>query len=208
MIPRILFLLTAFAAIISGCSGEPAQEVVAESDTPPAEEVVIEESAPETAPPLGVEVSIVDAHVTLESTNGGYTDAEAIDWSTIVTQQAKVLVFSDHSICTILLANFETEEYLKTVELEPGQAVVYFTLNQSAESVPVAGVYNLTVSDGEFTGSAGIRIAGGVTVMISTSTIIEAELEIAYVTSEAATGSFAVQDRWTEMSGEFQAPII
>ena len=196
-----------FIAIMSGCSNDPAQEVVAESDTPPAEETVIEESIPEEAP-VTVEVPIVDAHVTLESTNGGYTDAEAIDWSTIVTQQAKVLVFSDHSICTILLANFETEEYLKTVDLEPGQAVVYFTLNQSAESVPVAGVYDLTVYDGEFTGSAGIRIAGGVTVMISMSNIITGELEITHVTAEAATGSFAVQDRWTEMSGEFQAPII
>ena len=207
MIPRILFLLTAFVAIISGCSNDPAQEVVAESDTPPAEETVIEESISEEAP-VTVEVPIVDAHVTLESTNGGYTDAESIDWSSIVTQQAKVLVFSDRSICTILLANFETEEYLKTVDLEPGQAVVYFALNQSAESVPVAGIYDLTVSDGEFTGSAGIRIAGGVTVMISMSNIITGELEIAHVTAEAATGSFAVQDRWTEMSGEFQAPII
>ncbi|MCK5036201.1 MAG: hypothetical protein KAS73_09940 [Candidatus Sabulitectum sp.] len=207
MIPRILLLAFMFIAIMSGCSNDPAQEVVAESDTPPAEETVIEESIPEEAP-VTVEVPIVDAHVTLESTNGGYTDAEAIDWSTIVTQQAKVLVFSDHSICTILLANFETEEYLKTVDLEPGQAVVYFTLNQSAESVPVAGVYDLTVYDGEFTGSAGIRIAGGVTVMISMSNIITGELEITHVTAEAATGSFAVQDRWTEMSGEFQAPII
>ncbi|MCK5841923.1 MAG: hypothetical protein KAH31_07140 [Candidatus Sabulitectum sp.] len=207
MTPRILLLAFISIVVISGCSGEPAQEVVAESDTPPAEEVVVEESIPAEAP-VEVEVPVVDAHVTLESTNGGYTDAEAIDWSTIVTQQAKVLVFSDHSICTILLANFETEEYLKTVELEPGQAVVYFTLNQSAESVPVAGAYDLTISDGEFTGSAGIRIAGGVTVMISMSNIITGELEIAHVTAEAATGSFTVQDRWTEMSGEFQAPII
>lgn len=207
MIPRILLLAFMLIAVISGCSSDPAEEVVPESDTPTAEETVIEESIPEEAPP-GVEVSIVDAHVTLESTNGGYTDAEAIDWSTIVTQQAKVLVFSDRSICTILLANFETGEYLKTVDLEPGQAVIYFTLNQSAESVPVAGVYDLTVSDGEFTGSAGIRLAGGGTVMISISNIIAAELEIAYVTDEAATGSFSVEDSWTAMSGEFQAPII
>ncbi len=206
MIPRILFLFTAFAVIISGCSNDPAQEVVAESDTAPAEETVIEESIPEEAPP-GVEVSIVDSHVTLESTNGMYTDAEAIDWSTIVTQQARVLVFSDRSICTVLLANFETAEYLKTVDLEPGQAVIYFTLNQPAESVPVAGVYDLTVSSEEFTGSAAIRVAGGGTVMISVANIIEAELEIAYVIAEAA-GSFNVQDSWTEMSGEFQAPII
>jgi len=207
MISRILLLSIFSIAIISGCSGDPDQEVVAESDTPPVEEAMIEESVPEEAP-VEVEVPAVDANVTLESTNGAYTDAEAIDWSTIVTQQAKVLVFSDHSICTILLANFETSEYLKDVDLEPGQAVVYFTLNQPAESVPVAGVYDLTVSDMEFTGSASIRVAGGTTVMISTSTIIAAELEIAYVTSEAVTGSFAVQDRWTEMSGEFQAPII
>ncbi len=207
MISKILLLSIFSIAIISGCSGDPDQEVVAESDTPPVEEAMIEESVPEEAP-VEVEVPAVDANVTLESTNGAYTDAEAIDWSTIVTQQAKVLVFSDHSICTILLANFETGEYLKDVDLEPGQAVVYFTLNQPAESVPVAGVYDLTVSDMEFTGSASIRVAGGTTVMISTSTIIAAELEIAYVTSEAVTGSFAVQDRWTEMSGEFQAPII
>lgn len=207
MRPGILLLAFMSIAIISGCSGEPAQEVVAESDTPHVEEVVVEESVPVEAP-AAVEVSIVDAYVTLESTNGGYTDAEAIDWSTIVTQQAKVVEFSDHSICTVLLANFETEENLKTVELEPGQAVVYFTLNQSAESVPVAGVYDLTVSDGDFTGSAGIRVAGGVTVMISMSNIITGELEITHVSSEAATGSFDVQDSWTAISGEFQAPII
>lgn len=208
MILRLLVFLSVCLTVVSGCSGDPAQDVAIESDTPEITEDAIEESIPVEAPVEAVEVALIEAHATVESTNGAYTDAEDIDWTAIVTQQVKVLDFSDHSICTILLANFETTEYLKTVDLEPGQAVIYFTLNQPAEMVPVPGVYDLTVYDGEFTGSASIRVAGGTTVSLSTSTIVAAELEITGVTADAATGSFNAQDRWTSISGEFQAPII
>lgn len=207
MILRVLLFLAISLVILSGCSGEPAQEVTNETVTPSIEEEVAEEVIPEEAIEEEIEVAVIEAHAAVESTNGAYPDP-AIDWTSIVTQQAKVLTFSDHSVCTILMANFETTEYLKTVDLEEGQAVIYFTLTQPALSVPVAGVYDLTLSDGEFTGSASIRLPGGATLMISTSNIVVAELEITGVTADAVTGAFNVEERWTTMAGEFQAPII
>lgn len=200
---RVLLFLAISLVILSGCSGEPAQEVTSETVTPSIEEEVVPEEAIEEE----IEIAVIEAHATVESTNGGYPDP-AIDWTSIVTQQAKVLELSHYSICTILIANFETTEYLKTVDLEEGQAVIYFTLTQPTVSIPVAGVYDLTVSDGEFTGSASIRVAGGTTISFSSSNIDVAEVEITGVTADAVTGAFNVQERWTTMTGEFQAPII
>ncbi len=208
MILRVLLFLAISLVIFSGCSEEPVQDSSSETATVSTDEEVVEETVPEEAPVEEIEVAVIEAHATVESTNGAYPDPESIDWTNIITQQAKVLTFSDHSICTILIANFETTEYLKTVDLEPGQAVVYFTLNQPAVSIPVAGDYDLTIADGEFTGSAALRVTGGVTVSISRSNIVVAELEITGVTSDAVTGAFNVQDTWTTMTGEFQAPII
>ncbi len=208
MILRVLLFLAISLVIFSGCSDEPVQEGTSETDTASIEEEVVGETAPEEAPVEEIEVAVIEAHATVESTNGAYVDAESIDWTNIVTQQAKVLTMSDHSICTILMANFETSEYLKTVDLEPGQSVIYFTLNQPAVSTPVVGTYDLTVSDGEFTGSASIRLAGGITVFVSGSNIVAAELEITGVTADAVTGAFNVEHSRTTMTGEFQAPII
>ena len=208
MMLRVLLFLAISLVILSGCSGEPAQEVTSETDTPSIEEELAEEVIPEEAIEEEIEVVIIEAHATVESASRAYSDSESIDWTSIVTQQARVFTYSDYSLSTILIANFETTEYLKTVDLEPGQAVICITLKQPALSIPVAGVYDLTICDGEFTGSASVRIAGGVTVLIATSNIVVGEVEITGVTADAVTGAFDVQDSWTTVTGEFQAPII
>jgi len=208
MVLRVLLFLTIFLVIFSGCSEEPVQDSSSETATVSTDEEVVEETVPEEAPVEEIEVAVIEPHATVESTNGAYSDAEFIDWASILTQQVHVSQLTNRSTCTIYMANFETTEPLRTVDLESGQAVIYFTLSQAASSVPVAGVYDLTVSDGEFTGSASIRLAGGVTVYLSSSNIVAAELEITSATTDAVTGNFNAQDRWTTMTGEFQVPII
>jgi len=204
MATKMLFVLALAAVLFSGCGSETPGEDAAE-----AVDNVVEEqgtAAEETIPV--VETPQVEVAVILESTNGAYTAVDPIDWSEILTQQAHFSEFTDNSVCTIFMANFETEENLRTVELQPGQAVLYFVLTQPAGSVPVAGVYDLTVMDVDFSGTASIRVAGGSTVTLSQSATTAGELEILAVTPESVTGTFNVEERWTSMSGAFEAEIL
>jgi hypothetical protein len=203
MVTKMLFVLALVAVLFSGCGSETPGEDAAEAvDNAVAEGEAVEETIPIIEAPQ-VEVAVI-----LESTNGAYTAVDPIDWSEILTQQVQFSEFTDNSVCTIFMANFETEENLRTVELQPGQAVLYFVLTQPAGSVPVAGVFDLTAMDVDFGGTVSIRVAGGSTVTLSQPATTVGELEILAVTPESVTGIFNVEERWTTASGAFQAEII
>jgi len=197
MVTKIFFVVAITAVLFSGCGSETPGEDVTEA----VDNTAVEETVPTVAAPL------VDVAVSLESTNGAYTSADPIDWSEILTQQAQFSEFTDNSVCTIFIANFETEENLRTVELQPGQAVVYFTLSQPVLDVPAVGIYDITTSGAEFSGTASVRVAGGSTVTLSQSATTVGELEILAATPHFVTGTFNIEERWTTMSGAFEAPV-
>ncbi|MCK5786095.1 MAG: hypothetical protein KAH54_06020 [Candidatus Sabulitectum sp.] len=203
MIAKVLFVLAISVALISGCgsdtSGENAVEAV--DNTVDEQAAVNNEVVPEA------EVSRIEASVTLESTNGAYTAADPIDWSVVGTQQVEVSSFDDTAFY-INIANFETTENLRTVELEPGQAVLKLVVKQPEGEKPMAGVCDLTKVDVEFSGTLSIKITGGTTVSLSQSAMTAGELLIESVTADHVTGSFSVEERWTIASGVFQAEFI
>ncbi len=203
MVTRIFFAVAIAAVLFLGCGSEtPGEDAIEAVDSVAVEQDVFMEE------PIPVEeVPQVDVAVTLESTNGAYTAVDTIDWSEILAQQVQFSEFTDNSVCTIFMANFETEENLRTVELQPGQAVVYFTLTQPAADVPMPGVYDITTSGTEFSGTASVRVAGGSTVTLSQSATTVGELEILAVTPDFVTGTFNIEERWTTMSGAFQASV-
>lgn len=195
------FVMPVMAALlltgVVGCGDEPGQPAPV-TDRDPGEDVEDVEDV--------VAVPALEPRVEIESTHGGFANTDPIDWSVIGSQQVHVSKYSNYSSCTIFIANFETDESLRTVTVEPGQGVVYFSLRLPPESDPIVGDYDLT-HDGEFGGTASIRITGGTTVQTSRSSMTVGELEIIEVTDTQVSGTFHVADNWTNLSGAFVATI-
>jgi hypothetical protein len=182
---------------ISGCGDKPAEQVAPVTEDVPVEGV---EDAVEAGP--------VDAWVAVESTHGGLAGLEVpIDWSYIGSQQALVSKYANYSVCTVLIANFDTEENLRNVAREPGQAVVRLTLSLPPESDPLVGTYDITQGSGEFTGEVSIMVTGGSTIQTSRSSMTVGEAVVTHVTDTTVSGTFHVVDNWTDMSGAFHAVI-
>jgi hypothetical protein len=182
---------------VSGCGDKPAEQVVPVAEVDPVEDV---EDVVEGGP--------VDAWVVVESTHGGLAALEVpIDWSYIGSQQALVSKYSNYSVCTVFIANFDTEESLRNLAREPGQAVVRLTLNLPPESDPLVGTYDITQGSGEFTGEASIMVTGGSTIQTSRSSMTVGEAVVTHVTDTTVSGTFHVVDNWTDMSGAFHAVI-
>ncbi len=202
----ITAMLIALFLMVAACGGEQAEQVVTEQAEGTVDESA--EAADDAAEASTPVVVPVEATAEVQSTNGAYTNLEVpVDWSHIGAQQAFVEKFTGYGTCRIFIANFDTDENLKTMAREPGQGIIKFTLRLPADSDPLVGTYDLTTTGSDFTGEAGVMVTGGSTISFSTSSMTGAFLEITSVTDDMVTGTFQAQDNWTTISGAFQAEI-
>jgi hypothetical protein len=216
--PLVLLLATIF--LISGCgaSDEPSStateaeaEAPAEDTEEPTEEPAEEPAEEPEADPQPAGDCPAATSVALESTNGAYADREPISWDTLGSQAAYVSRSTGSAAVSVCIANFETDENLKTVALGDGQAVIVFSMRVRSEgsAVPIqSGIYDLmSYDDSDLHVAPTIRLSGGSAVQISIHNLNVAEFEITSVTDQEICGKFNIDEKWTKMSGEFRVPF-
>ncbi|UNC92326.1 hypothetical protein [Candidatus Contubernalis alkaliaceticus] len=204
-LPILIVILTLLLILVSvtGCTKEDSTE----SGNLPAEQGNGEVSEKENDEDEGEkEVSkSTESWIKVESTNGAYKNAEPLNWNQVGTQNAHVEKYSNYSACFVYIANFETTEVLRDVALEEGQAVAYFVLTLPPESDPEAGSYDYFGASGPYRVSqVTIRLPGGTNINLSPASMTTAEMEVTEVMDSTISGRFNIEEKWTQMSGEFQ----
>jgi len=148
--------------------------------------------------------------VKVESTNGAYEDRMPINWETIGSQAAYLSNTQNNTGLFIYIANFETSENLKEVDISDGQAMIEFVASIPGEGDPVPvsiGKYNVIEWVDTYV-SANIILSGGSKLQIYTTEVETGDFEITSVTDTEICGKFNIDEKWTKMSGEFKVPIV
>lgn len=160
--------------------------------------------------PLSESVDIV-TNLTIDSTNGAYMQRMPIDWDYIGSQKAYVNHSYGNTHLLICIANFESDENLKDVDIGENQAVLVFSLRirEDIAGVPIkTGVYDMfSYDESDLYVSSRIRLNGGVEAQIAGSSLITSDFEVLTVSENEITGIFNIEDKWTRMSGEFNVPF-
>ncbi len=207
-----IILIIASLSIFSVACGsqESAIQETQASEQPAAEDTTTSAQAAETEAPEETAGECPAAtSVSVESTNGAYSDHMPISWDSMGSQSANLSHSTNNTGVFIYIANFETSENLKDVELSDGQAVIQFTLTVTGQGDPVpvsVGSYNVKEWVDNYV-NIGIRLSGGTTVSISSSDVSTGDFEITSVTDTEICGKFNIDEKWTKMSGEFKVPI-
>lgn len=154
--------------------------------------------------------------VHVSSKNGAYPKDNSIDWSEVKT----VLAVKSSSVgvtsYALYIANFEftesTRSEISKLKLTEGQGMLSFSLVNQVEGqkevIFKPGKYDFSKAQGyaEQTGSVGIRVANGVTISFSYHDT-EGEFEVTKVTEHELCGKFTLKDKFSQISGEFKAPV-
>lgn len=201
----IALSVLAGACLLASC-GKPAEQPAATEPAPAAAA-----PAPEApAPPAGV------TSVTVTSTHGAWPKEDVPAWSA-----PKAVAFKDSSVgnasVVIAITNYDfapatRAEFTQRKSPEKGQARVELWLIRQKQVAPgetvefVAGMYDPTKAQGqaEMTGEAKIAVAGGTALQFSPPT---GTIEVTSVTADSITGKFDLKDKWTQLTGEFSAPL-
>ena len=153
--------------------------------------------------------------VNVNSRNGAYPKDNSIDWSNI----KKILAVKDSSIgvtsYALYIANFDfsenTRSKISKLKLTEGQGMLSIWLvNQVKGQREVnfkPGKYDFSKAQGqaEQTGSVGIRVAG--TKISFSYHYTEGEFEVTSVSEQELCGKFTLKDKFSQVSGEFKAPV-
>lgn len=183
-------------------------------------------SSPEAAPEPAVAAPAAEApapvapagvtKVAVTSTHGAWPKEDVPDWSAL-----KAVAFKDSSVgvasVVIAITNYDfapatRAEFTARTSPEKGKARVELWLVRQKQVAPgetldfVAGTYDPTKAQGqaEMTGSAKIAVAGGTALQFSDPT---GTIEVTSVTADSISGTFDLKDKWTQLSGEFSAPL-
>lgn len=201
-----LFLSVLAAACLLVACGKPAEK--------PAAAPVAEAPAPEA--PAAPEVPAGVTKVTVTSTNGAWPKENAPDFGA-----PRAIAFKDSSVgnasVVVVLTNYDfapttLAEYRKRTSPEPGQGRIELGLVRQRQVAPgetlefVAGTYDPTKYQGqaEMTGSVRIAVTGGTSLSFSQPT---GTIEVTSATADSISGTFDIKDKWTQLSGEFSAPV-
>ena len=202
----IALSVLAGACLLAAC-GKPAEKPAAPEAVPVAEVPAPEAPA---AAPAGV------TKVTVTSTNGGWPKEKAPDFAS-----PRAIAFKDSSVgiasVVVVLTNYDfapttMAEYRKRTSPEPGQGRIELGLVRQKQVAPgetlefVAGMYDPTKYQGqaEMTSSVAIVVTGGTSLSLSQPT---GTIEVTSLTADSISGKFDVRDKWTQLSGEFHAPL-
>lgn len=206
----IVLSVLAGACLLAAC-GKPAEKPAApEAATVAAPEAAAPAPEAPAAAPAGV------TKVTVSSTNGGWPKENAPDFAA-----PRAIAFKDSSVgnasIVVVLTNYDfapttMAEYRKRTSPEPGQGRIELGLVRQKQVAPgetlefVAGMYDPTKYQGqaEMTASVRIAVTGGTSLSLSQPT---GTVEVTSVTADSISGRFDVKDKWTQLSGEFSAPL-
>ena len=203
----IVLSVLAGACLLVAC-GKPAEKPAAPEAVPAAEAPAPEAPAP--AAPAGV------TKVTVASTNGAWPKENAPDFAA-----PRAIAFKDSSVgnasVVVVLTNYDfppttMAEFRKRTSPEPGQGRGELWVVRQKQGAPggtlgfVTGMYDPTKARGqaEMTGSVRIAVAGGTSLSLSEPT---GTIEVTALTADSISGKFDVKDKWTQLSGEFHAPL-
>jgi len=204
----IALSVLAGACLLVAC-GKPAEKPAAPEAAPAVAAPAAEAPAP-AAVPAGV------TKVTVTSTNGAWPKENAPDFGA-----AKAVGFKDSSVgnasVVVAITNYDfapatRAEFSKRASPGPGQGRVELWLVRQKQVAPgeklefVAGMYDPTKSQGqaEMTSSVSIAVTGGTSLSFSQP---QGTVEVTSVTADSISGKFDVKDKWTQVSGEFSAPL-
>lgn len=204
----IVLSVLAGACLLVAC-GKPAEKPAAPEAAPVAEAPAPEAPAPAAAP-AGV------TKVTVTSTNGAWPKENAPDFSAV-----KAVAFKDSSVgnasVVVVLSTYDIPaanraEFSKLASPEKGQARMELWLTRQKQVAPgetlefAAGMYDPTKPQGqaEMTSSVSIAVTGGTSLSFSQP---QGTIEVTSVTADSISGKFDVKDKWTQVSGEFSAPL-
>lgn len=204
---------TAVLAALSGACllvacGKPADKPAAPEPAPAVAAPAPEAPAP--AAPAGV------TKVTVVSKHGAWPKENTPDFGA-----PKAVAFKDSSVgnanVVVVLTNHDfpsdtRPNFSKLPPLEPGQARIELWLVRQKQVAPGetlafdAGMYDPTKYQGqaERTGSAKIAVAGGTALQFSSPT---GTIDVTSVTADSISGTFDIKDKWTQLTGEFSAPL-
>jgi hypothetical protein len=203
----IVLSVLAGACLLAAC-GTPAEKPALPEAAPVAEAPAPEAPAP--AAPAGV------TNVTISSTHGAWPKENAPDFGA-----PKAIAFRSSSVgnasVVVAITNYDfapatRAEFNKRTSPEPGQGRIELWLTRQKQVAPgetlefAAGMYDPTKGQGqaEMTGSAKIAVTGGTSLSLSQPT---GTIEVTSVTADSISGKFDVKDKWTQLSGEFSAPL-
>jgi hypothetical protein len=204
----IALSVLAGACLLAAC-GKPAEQPAAAPEPAPAVQPVAPAPAAPAAP-AGV------TKATVASTNGAYPTADLPDWSAV-----KAVAFKDSSVgnasVVVVLSTYELPaanraEFSKLSSPEKGQARLELWLVRQKQVAPgenlefAAGMYDPTKPQGqaEMTSSVAIALTGGSSLSFSQP---QGTIEVTSLTADSISGKFDVKDKWTQVSGEFSAPL-
>lgn len=212
MVVMLIVLMT----LVTACGEDNADTPQADETDSPAETPPEQGEAGEAEEPSGGDESAGDCpgatSVQVSSTNGAYQSREPIDWNNLGTQEAYVDSSTGTTTVNIYIANFTTSESLKGYKPDDGEAVLHFALRIRGEGneVPVEmGEYNLKDYDSsDLHVTPKILLSGGSSLQISTHDINSSEFFVTGLSDTLICGTFAVDEKWTEMSGAFVVPIV
>ena len=202
----IVLSILAGACLLVAC-GKPAEKPAAPEAAPVAEAPAPEAPAPA---PAGV------TKVTVTSTHGAWPKENAPDFGA-----AKAVAFKDSSVgnanVVVVLSTYDfpaanRAEFSKRTSPEKGQARMELWLTRQKQVAPgetlefAAGMYDPTKPQGqvEMTSSVSIAVTGGTSLSFSQP---QGTIEVTSVTADSISGKFDVKDKWTQVSGEFSAPL-
>ncbi len=203
----VVLSVLAGVSLLAAC-GKPAEKPAAPE--PPAAVQPAAPEAPAPAAPAGV------TKVAVTSTHGAWPTADVPDFSA-----AKAVAYKDSSVgnasVVVVLSTYEfpaanRAEFSKRTSPEKGQARIELWLTRQKQVAPgenlefAAGMYDPTKAQGqaEMTSSAEIAITGGTSLTFSQP---QGTIEVTSVTADSISGKFDVKDKWTQISGEFSAPL-
>lgn len=203
----IVLSALAAACLLVAC-GKPAEPPAAAPE--PARAAPVAEAPAAPAAPAGATT------VAVASTHGAWPKENVPDFAA-----PKAVAFRSSSVgnasVVVALTNYEfpaepRPNFSKLPPLEEGQARVELWLVRQKQVAPgetldfAAGTYDPTKGQGqaEMTGSAKIAVAGGRALQFSQAT---GTIEVTSVTADSISGRFDVKDKWTQLSGEFSAPL-
>ena len=202
----IVLAVLAGACLLASC-GKPAEKPAAAPEPAPAA-AAPEPEAP--APPAGV------TKVTIASTHGAWPKEDVPDFGAPTAVAFKDSSVGNASVMVAIssyaFAPANRQDYTAHKAVEKGQARVELWLIRQKQVAPgetvefVAGTYDPTKAQGqvEMTASANIVLTGGTSLTFSSPT---GTIEVTSVTAGSISGKFDLKDKWTQLSGEFSAPL-
>lgn len=202
------------------CNGDEEDERADEASAQqqPADEQTMSEPAPVEDEGLAMGECPDETTLSVSSTHDVYPKQDPPRWESLGSVKATRSAAPGRVTYTVYVGNFEFEQdnnlaINSELEPQPGQALLALSLErrkESSEPVPFStGSYDPTKGpeEAEQSARARFRLAEDKSLRLSRGAA-EGTLEVTKVTEDEICGQLDVKDAWTEIEGQFRAPIM